>query len=288
MTLNAPTAEDYRKRRAVWLLVVLLPLSILSVVRAVRTISSAAEPIDTARPKRLIERDGRRYLFGGEREEQHFDVTEFRLEHEGLHYGLGREAFPALIAPTFQNGEKASQWLHDHDKVLTVNIGDTVRVYPVRLLTRHEVVNDTVEGVPIFAAYCVLADLGAIYDRRVGGHTLTFGVAGYTYSDPDVWDGRDTFVLWDRESESLWWPPIGRAVAGPLIDRPLPLLDERSWSQSTWGASRHRFPSAQVLAPGQRFTPPEHWPRLRREDFTPDSSKDAKIAPRWSESATAR
>ena len=39
-------------------------------------------------------------------------------------------------------------------------------------------------GVPIFVAYCYLADLGAVYDRRLtSGHTLTFALSGYTYSD---------------------------------------------------------------------------------------------------------
>ena len=30
------------------------------------------------------------------------------------------------------------------------------------------------------------------------------------------------FVLWDRDTESLWWPLAGTAVSGPMIGRPLP------------------------------------------------------------------
>jgi len=142
--------------------------------------------------------DGRQLLHGGQDESMHFDITTFRLDPANLNYGIGREAFPALIEPKFISAAEASEWLGPDDRVLAVRIKDEVRVYPVELLIRHEVVNDVVAGVPIFAAYCILADLGAVYDRRLGDHTLTFALSGYTYADPDVWDGRDAFVLWDR------------------------------------------------------------------------------------------
>lgn len=40
----------------------------------------------------------------------------------------------------------------------------------------------------IFAAYCILANLGAVYGREIA-FPLTFAVSGYTYSDQDVWPG---------------------------------------------------------------------------------------------------
>lgn len=272
--------SDRRRRIVRWLLVVLLPLTALSIIRAFNAFRlPAAGP--SHQHDRVLERDGRRYLFGGALDHEHFDITTFRLDPDKLHYGLGREVFPALITPQFETASQASAWLHDQDKVLTVKVNGTVRVYPTRLLMRHEVVNDIVEGIPIFAAYCVLADLGAVYDRRVSGQTLTFGVAGYTYADPLVWDGRDAFVLWDRETESLWWPPIGRAVSGVLLDRPLPLLSEKLWSQTTWGKTKEQHPDAQVLQPGQPFTPPVEWPRLQTSQFTCGSEGQPQIAPRW-------
>ena len=63
-------------------------------------------------------------------------------------------------------------------------------------------VNDVVGGKPIMAAYCELADLGAIYDRVLDDKVYTFALSGYTYFDPEVWDGMDGFVLWDREPKA--------------------------------------------------------------------------------------
>lgn len=231
--------------------------------------------------EKIIEKDGRKLLWGGADEAMHFDVSQTALKLERLHYGLGREAFPALIEPQFAAAEKVD-WLSPEARVLSVHIGDEVKVYPVELLTRHEVVNDVVGGRPIFAAYCILADLGAVYDRRLDDHTLTFGVSGYTYSESEVWDGRDAFVLWDRDTQSLWWPPTGRAVAGPLKGQHLKLLETNFWKQTTWAAVRSAHPQARVLAPGQDFKRPDAWPALAVAPAQKDSPPTAdEIAPRW-------
>jgi len=236
----------------------------------------------------VIERDdGTRLLYGGEDDSMHFDIATFHLDPANLNYGLGREAFPALIEPEFVSAQEASQWLGRGDRVLAVRINDEVRAYPIDLLIRHEVVNDVVDGVPIFAAYCVLADLGAVYDRRLGDHTLTFGVSGYTYADPDVWDGMDAFVLWDRETESLWWPPIGKAVSGALVDQPLKLLDEAQWSQTRWGEVLEKHPDAMVLQRGQDFERPRQWTRLEQPPAASaaEPPETATIAPRWGQNS---
>lgn len=253
-------------------------------IRGLPTISGSA----TRDKSHVIERDdGARLLNGGQDESMHFDITTFRLNPANLKYGIGREAFPALIDPKFVSTAEARAWLGPDDRVLAVRIKDEVRVYPVELLIRHEVVNDVVAGVPIFAAYCILADLGAVYDRRMGDHTLTFALSGYTYSDPDVWDGMNAFVLWDRETESLWWPPIGKAVSGALVDQPLELLDEAQWSQTTWGQIVAKHPQAMVLQRGQDFERPESWPGLD-EPLQPSvagSVEEPAIAPRWGDNA---
>lgn len=242
----------------------------------------------------VIERADGLYLRGGGDESQHFNISDSRLDPDRLAHGLGREAFPALLEPAFDSMQEADEWLDDDERVLVLELGDEVRVYPIDLLIRHEVVNDVVNGVPVFAAYCVLADLGAVYDRRIAGHTFTFALSGYTYSDPEVWDGLNMFILWDRETESLWWPGKGRAVSGLMLDTPLPLIDEKHWSQTTWSWVKNRYDDADVLQRGQDMQPPEDWPRLTAEDLEAAAAQqdelaqeggDAHIAPRWGRNA---
>lgn len=239
-------------------------------------------------------RDGHTYLWAGERVSQRFDISEFQLEPESLHYGLGREYFYAPTLPQFISRSDADAWLHDATPVLAVEIENEIKVYPIPIVRQHEVVNDVVGGRPVFAAYCVLADLGAVYDRRYGEETLSFAVSGYTYYDPAVWDGLDAFVLWDRDTESLWWPPIGKAVSGPLIDTPMQVLDEGLWSQSTYGKIKSKYTDRDflVLDRVQNYVPPKvaKRPLLRTADLVLDKALGGEthsIAPRWGENSDA-
>lgn len=248
---------------------------------------------------RVIEHEGSRWLAAGESMDDHFNIDRFDLDPNQLHYGIGREAFPALIEPTFVPAERAD-WMRPNHRVLLVKIGDETKIYPVDQLIRHEVVNDTVGGIPIFAAYCILADLGAVYDRRLDDQrALTFALSGYTYAAPDIWDGMDAFVLWDRDTESLWWPPIARAVSGPLIGTPLKLLDQARWSQTTYSRAINQFPEALVLEADQPFTPPTDWPAMQIDAPQTQPAQvaatqpatqltappDTAIAPRWGDNS---
>jgi hypothetical protein len=172
--------------------------------------------------------------------------------------------------------------------VLAVAIGQQVHVYPLRQMGRHEVVNDQINGEAFFVGYCPLAELGAVYDREYGEHTLTFAVSGYTYADPQIWDGRNAFVLWDRDTESLWLPTIGKAVSGPLIDTPLQTLDQDKWSQTTWQQVRKKYPLEQIkiLSRDQPRPDPSRWENQQTRLAELKTADQIDIAPRWGENAT--
>ena len=230
------------------------------------------EPPVAVEHGKVIEKDGKRYLWGGEDESWHFDITNFRLDPSRLHFGIGREQFQALIQPEFITVQEADKWLEDDWKVMVVKIGEEIKVYPVDLLIRHEVVNDVVNGRPIFASYCILADLWAVYDRRMYDTTLTFAVSGYTYFEPEYKDGRNAFVLWDRETESLWWPLENMAVSGPMIDKQMKSLEEELWFRTTWGELKSLHPNAAVLAPGQTLEPQSD--RSKDDPITPEKEHE--------------
>ncbi len=211
---------------------------------------------------KFLEQDGQPLLWGGKDADSHFDISNLSLERDQFHYGIGRERFPALLQPSFTSVEKADTQWADTSRFLVAYAGEEVKAYSVEDLTRHEVVNDELNGEPIMAAYCILADLGAIYERAYGDDTLTFALSGYTYYDPEVWDGLDGFVLWDRETESLWWPLIGKSVSGPLKGVQLLEMDKSHWLDTDWATVKAEYPEAQVLISGQDFERPSSWPAL--------------------------
>lgn len=237
----------------------------------------AQEPVKKQRPSALVsgkffDQDGKHMLYGGEAEWQHFDVSNSELKDAQFHYGIGRERFPALLDPQFTSIAAVDSLWNDEDRFLLAYKGNDVKAYSVKDLTRHEVVNDMLDGEPIMAAYCVLADLGAIYERTYGDKVLTFALSGYTYYDPEVWDGLDGFIFWDRETESLWWPLIGRSVSGPLKGVGLLEMDKVHWKDTNWGEVKAEYPDAQVLISGQDYERPKSWSKIEdvsqiRADF---------------------
>ena len=61
---------------------------------------------------------------------------------------LGKDGIPAILNPQFVNAEPVPQ-MEPSERVLGVSINGDHRAYPLNLLSRHEIVNDTVEGVPV-------------------------------------------------------------------------------------------------------------------------------------------
>ena len=237
---------------------------------------------------KIFEKGDRKYLYGGEDSTWHFDISNSTLNDSQYHYGIGREQFHALINPEFISEEEAEKIYADTARFLVFGLGDETRAYGIDLLTHHEIVNDIVDGEPVAAAYCILADLGAMYSRRLGDTVLTFALSGYTYYDPEIWNGVDGFIWWDRETESTWWPLTGNAVSGPLKDVPLPVFDENSWKQTTWDKIAGKYKNLKVLKPDQRMEVPSQWNKFDKETVSKIlriETEDSVSPPRWGENS---
>jgi hypothetical protein len=71
-------------------------------------------------------------------------------------------------------------------------------------------------------------NLAAVYSRQIDGRSLTIAPSGWTYAD--------TFVLYDRETGSIWYPYENelRAIQGPYFGRRLPMLPSEDTSWRLW------------------------------------------------------
>lgn len=151
--------------------------------------------------------------------------------------------------PRFVPQDEAAAWLGELEPVILVRVGGEARLYPLQILTWHEIANDTLGGVPIAVSFCPLcnsalahdrrvpatanqvdamrvenhtvraepmpADLAAAYAQQIGGTVpeyavdVTFGVSGLLYFSNMIMIDDTTFTLWSQL--------IGEGLVGELV-----------------------------------------------------------------------
>ena len=62
---------------------------------------------------------------------------------------LGFDAIPAILDPALVSADEAEAWMDPSEQVLALSINGDNRAYPIKMLSRHEIVNDVVGGKPI-------------------------------------------------------------------------------------------------------------------------------------------
>jgi len=66
--------------------------------------------------------------------------------------GPPKDGIPAIMEPHFITSHKVD-FLKDNDPVIGIVIGKVARAYPISILNWHEVVNDTIKGVPLVVTF---------------------------------------------------------------------------------------------------------------------------------------
>ena len=155
---------------------------------------------------------------------------------EILSGGPGRDGIPALSDPAFLPVKDEAR-LAPREPVITLEMsGEVPRAYPLRYLTWHEIVNDQVGDTPVAVTFCPLCNSGMVFDRRVAGKTLSFGVTGKLRNSD--------MVMYDRETESWWQQAIGEGIVGTYSGTQLDQLP--AWMES-WAEFARRNPDGQVM-----------------------------------------
>ncbi len=135
--------------------------------------------------------------------------------------GPPKDGIPALASVDFVAVADAE--IPGREPVIALEIkGETPRAYPLRYLTWHEIANDVVGDLPVAVTFCPLCNSGIVFDRRVDGQVLDFGVSGkLRFSD---------MVMFDRQSESWWQQFTGKAIVGDMLGKELTVVV--SWTES--------------------------------------------------------
>ncbi len=172
------------------------------------------------------------------------DFSKSSVEFESIFSGgPPKDGIPAVDNPSFlpANEDRAIQ---PREPVVTLELeGAEPRTYPIRYLMWHEIANDVVGGVPVTVTFCPLCNSALVFDGRLKGETLTFGVSGMLRNSD--------MIMYDRNSESWWQQFTGEAVIGHKQGQRLKTLP--SWMES-YSEFKARNPKGLVMQQPRGFS----------------------------------
>ena len=156
--------------------------------------------------------------------------------------GVGRDGIPPIENPTFDDLDLSDSWLQEASPVIALEIDGIARAYPLAILTRHEIANDTLGETPVAVTFCPLCNSAIVFDRRVGGELLRFGVSGMLRNSD--------LIMWDDRTQSLWQQLTGEGIVGAHTGA---LLDIVPSQLVGYGAFKEQYPHGEVLSTNGRF-----------------------------------
>ncbi len=165
-----------------------------------------------------------------------------RLNAGELQLAADIDDIPAILATDdlFVDAIAGStEWL-DEELVIALELNGDARAYPIRLLSLHEIVNDTIGERPVVVTWCPLCFSAIAFDSVVDGRSLTFGVSGLLYND--------NLVMYDHQTNTLWSQLVGQAMRGALRGEQLSTLPV---IMTSWGAWKTLRPDTLVLSARQ-------------------------------------
>jgi hypothetical protein len=155
--------------------------------------------------------------------------------------GVPRDGIPPIDNPQFESIDAALEWLQPQSPVIALQLDGIARAYPLAILTRHEIVNDIIGDTPIAITFCPLCNSAIVFERRVDGQTLRFGVSGLLRNSD--------LIMWDDLTQSWWQQFTGEGIVGAYTGEQLTVLPSQVVG---FGAFVQQYPEGEVLAQGGR------------------------------------
>ena len=153
-----------------------------------------------------------------------------------LNGGPGKDGIPAIDEPKFVSLSTFEG--SDEIQAIAVEEGENVKLYPYNILVWHEIVNDTINGVPLAITFCPLCGSAVAFERTLSdGSVSTFGVSGALIES--------NMVMYDRNNESLWQQSTGESIAGKNLGEKLKIY---KFQLLTIAQAKSKHPSALILS----------------------------------------
>lgn len=180
-----------------------------------------------------------------EGEEQTVDTSELKTlsevssiadKDEIFQTSFGKNDIPPITEPHFSDSKEIGDCLGENELVVVLKIGETVNIYPERILQHHLVVNDEINNKPILVSYCALCKTFQVYERTYQGEVLEFGTTGLLYKNNDL--------LFDTKTESLWSQYTGESLVGNYLGASLSPIP---FNISTYSQAKKLYPQAKIL-----------------------------------------
>ena len=139
--------------------------------------------------------------------------------------GPRKDGIPAVDNPRLLPATSDSLDLSPASPLLVVTHEDVTHGYPLRYLTRHEIVNDMIDGTGVTVTWCPLCNSGLAFYREHRGKLLDFGTTGRLRLS--------NLLMYDRQTESWWQQGTGEAIAGEYAGESLRMIPSAmiSWRQ---------------------------------------------------------
>ncbi len=141
---------------------------------------------------------------------------------------------PPLDNPPALPGKNAD--LPDETQVIGLVVEGQAHAWPMGILIPHHIINESVRGRPVAAAYCPACRSGYVFDPVVDGRRLTFEPVSVR---------RRNMIMRDRETGTIWQHETGEALMGKYRGKTLQVL---GGELSNWKAWRTEHPETTVCA----------------------------------------
>ncbi len=182
-----------------------------------------------------------------------FDMTNLQLDDKTIIAAMRhRNMSPVMHQPNAMSNEELLRkiemdrdpFLISGDLVVGVTINGESRAYPMHMLDVHEIINDTLGGVPIVVSWHWPSGNATVYERTIKGEEISFANSGLAGNGGLLMYGLQEEV----GGEQLFSTLLGTSISGESISLTPATHEVVSWKE--WSK---KHPETTSITPVESF-----------------------------------